>query len=161
MSWVAEVALQKGHLLLLQCSRATDFNEWIGLTQIAISTFQDSEFMIADINCSPLEDTVMRVAPLVRQQSLQIPRQASRAISNNSQWRGWNQREAHQEPEWQDGLCGISLLPLDHLEELHIVPWVEDRPCLVSELVISSYFQHKTSASKLQKTCPTFIICDG
>jgi len=50
----------------------------------------------------------------------------------------WSGLRSASEPRWEAGLCGITLLPLEELEELHVVPWLEERPCLV----LSTFFHY-------------------
>ena len=60
-------------------------------------------------------------------------------MTEGSRWRGWSERQQDEEPEWQEGLCGISLLPLEHLSDLHVAPWVQEKPCLVPPLPALTY----------------------
>lgn len=109
--------------------------------------------MSADVGHVALEDIVLRVSPAIRQNSLRLPDQAARAISNSPQWRGWADREIGHEPVWQDGLCGITLLPVEELTDLHFAPWVEDRPCLVSLTFLSLFWlEHCTCEGNYNKT---------
>lgn len=80
-----------------------------------------------------LGEAVFRVAPQMPRHIEQIPRQATHALSEGPRWEQMRQAGSRQ---WQEGLCGISLLPLEQLEELHIAPWLDDRPCLVGSLSI-------------------------
>ena len=70
-----------------------------------------------------------RVAPLIRQQSVELPVHAAGALSQHPRWGAVMQADSR---DWQDGLCGVCLLPLEQLQPLHVAPWLEERPCLVS-----------------------------
>ena len=77
---------------------------------------------------SSLGEAVFRVAPQMPRHVERLPRQTSFALSEAPRWHDLRQS---RERGWQDGLCGISLLPLDQLEELHVTTWMDERPCLV------------------------------
>lgn len=79
-----------------------------------------------------LEEAVFRVAPQMPQHVERLPRQTSTALSEAPRWHQLRQR---QERQWEDGLCSISLLPLDQLEDLHVTSWEDERPCLVNPLL--------------------------
>lgn len=114
-------------------------------------------FFGVDVGSMPLEDVVLRVSPLARQTSFELPRQAIRAIETSPEWRGWNQGEGYQEPEWREGLCGITLLPVDELRDLHFAPWIEDRPCLVFFPIIFAISYPTYSSLKAHCIAQNFI----
>lgn len=86
-----------------------------------------------------LEGVVAAVAPHIPSHCDLIPVQAADALAEGPRW---SELRSAEEPRWEEGLCGITLLPLEELQELHVVPWLDERPCLV---LLANLWKHRVN----------------